>query len=157
MVDAIPVDTLTVMRTGAYSADSAASFNAANRSRSTAAAAGPLRATSNGLAPARPSFKPSQKRNVTLACGLAGCSYVALSAKHLTRHRKSHDGDRPYVCTHPDCGHRSKQMEHLKTHMLKHSDLRPFICTICDFATKRKEHLKRHVQRHGKEFLSDTV
>jgi uncharacterized Zn-finger protein len=34
------------------------------------------------------------------------------------------------------------------THSLKHSNLKPFVCNVCGFATKRKEHLTRHMQRH---------
>jgi uncharacterized Zn-finger protein len=43
----------------------------------------------------------------------------------------------------------TSRKEHLKRHALKHSDKKPFKCTVptCDYATKRKEHLQSHLMR----------
>ena len=101
----------------------------------------------------RPKFKPTSKENVNIACPVRGCSYIAQSPRHMVRHSTTHTGERPFPCTYPGYNYRGKQREHLRTHELTHSDLKPFSCMLCDFATKRKEHLTRHLKRHAVDGL----
>ena len=81
-------------------------------------------------------------------CDEPGCQFVAQSPRHARRHITTHNSERPFLCKWPGCGYRAKQREHLKTHELTHSSDKPYKCHICDFATKRKEHLTRHIKRH---------
>lgn len=87
------------------------------------------------------------KRSVWV-CHEPGCQFVAQSPRHARRHITTHNSERPFLCKWPGCGYRAKQREHLKTHELTHSSAKPYKCHICDFATKRKEHLTRHIKRH---------
>ena len=88
-------------------------------------------------------------RSCVWVCDEPGCQFVAQSPRHARRHITTHNSERPFLCKWPGCGYRAKQREHLKTHELTHSMVKPYKCHICDFATKRKEHLTRHIKRHG--------
>jgi hypothetical protein len=90
---------------------------------------------------------PGEGRQIWHNCGHPGCEYTTTKHSHLTRYRRTHTHERPYRCAHPGCGYAAAQNSHLKTHVLTHSAHKGFSCHLCTYASKRKEHLKRHVER----------
>jgi hypothetical protein len=86
-------------------------------------------------------------QQIVYNCGYPGCKYMTPKHSHLTRHGRTHTHDRPYRCAHPGCGYAAAQNSHLKTHVLTHSAHKGFRCHLCTYASKRKEHLTRHVER----------
>ena len=59
--------------------------------------------------------------------------------------------ERPLVCSL--CNFRTKRGDHLRRHVLSvHNIERPFACDECDYRTKRKDHLQLHkLTSHSKE------
>ncbi|KAJ1624556.1 hypothetical protein T492DRAFT_881689, partial [Pavlovales sp. CCMP2436] len=66
-------------------------------------------------------------------------------------HKRSHSGERPYVCDEPDCEFRAIQAGDLKRHKRAHSGLRPYVCDEpdCEYRAIQAGDLKRHKRIHG--------
>ncbi|KAJ1633829.1 hypothetical protein T492DRAFT_589834, partial [Pavlovales sp. CCMP2436] len=47
---------------------------------------------------------------------------------HLTTHKRTHRGERPYTCDEPGCEYRSRWAGDLKVHKRTHSGERPYAC-----------------------------
>jgi len=64
----------------------------------------------------------------------------------IARHRRSHNGDKPYTCTFCDAAYADKKR--LQEHILSHTGDRPYKCKFCKFRSKRKENLRNHGLRY---------
>ena len=53
----------------------------------------------------------------------------------IARHRRSHNGDKPYTCTFCDAAYADKKR--LQEHILSHTGDRPYKCKFCKFRSKR--------------------
>ena len=53
----------------------------------------------------------------------------------IARHRRSHNGDKPYTCTYCDAAYADKKR--LQEHILSHTGDRPYKCKFCKFRSKR--------------------
>lgn len=69
---------------------------------------------------------PSLRR---FPCPFEGCGYIAKYRSNLWDHKKTHTGEKPYVCTWPSCTMRFSQTHQLKLHLRSHTGERPYICT----------------------------
>ena len=79
----------------------------ARRRRGAASGAGAEKGTrSSSGGPALPQQFPAE-------CIIPGCTYQAVSRAHMTRHLRSHSGERPFACDHPGCDYKASQREHL--------------------------------------------
>lgn len=61
-------------------------------------------------------------------CPFQGCNYVAKYRSNLWDHKKTHTGEKPYVCTWPSCTMRFSQTHQLKLHLRSHTGERPYVC-----------------------------
>ncbi|XP_059846777.1 zinc finger protein 367-like [Hypanus sabinus] len=75
------------------------------------------------------------------------CNRVFPREKSLQAHKRTHTGERPYVCDYPSCGKAFVQSGQLKTHQRLHTGEKPFICSEPGCATKFA-HANRHCAKH---------
>ncbi|XP_033929547.1 zinc finger protein 367-like isoform X1 [Melopsittacus undulatus] len=75
------------------------------------------------------------------------CNRVFPREKSLQAHKRTHTGERPYLCDYPDCGKAFVQSGQLKTHQRLHTGEKPFICSE-NGCLSRFTHANRHCPKH---------
>ncbi|XP_064422541.1 zinc finger protein 367 [Latimeria chalumnae] len=75
------------------------------------------------------------------------CNRVFPREKSLQAHKRTHTGERPYLCDYPDCGKAFVQSGQLKTHQRLHTGEKPFVCSENGCAS-RFTHANRHCPKH---------
>ena len=75
------------------------------------------------------------------------CNRVFPREKSLQAHKRTHSGERPYVCDFPNCGKAFVQSGQLKTHQRLHTGEKPFACSE-EGCTTRFTHANRHCSMH---------
>jgi len=103
------------------------------------------------------------------------CGRCCQSSQHLTIHRRSHSGEKPFECGKCDqrfaspsalCGHRNihrgkykctecgrccTDKHNLAVHRRSHSGQKPFECTVCGKRFTRSSYLDEHSRIHSGE------
>ncbi|KAM4709903.1 zinc finger protein 367 [Discoglossus pictus] len=75
------------------------------------------------------------------------CNRVFPREKSLQAHKRTHTGERPYLCDFPDCGKAFVQSGQLKTHQRLHTGEKPFVCSE-NGCSSRFTHANRHCSKH---------
>ncbi|EDO40591.1 predicted protein, partial [Nematostella vectensis] len=75
------------------------------------------------------------------------CGRVFPREKSLQAHKRTHSGERPYICDFPNCGKSFVQSGQLKTHQRLHTGEKPFLCSA-DGCSTRFTHANRHCPLH---------
>jgi DNA-directed RNA polymerase subunit RPC12/RpoP len=74
------------------------------------------------------------------------CSYRTGTKGSLTRHQRTHTGEQPYACTH--CSYRATTKGNLTVHQRTHTGEKPYACTHCSYRATQKSSLTSHHRRH---------
>ncbi|KAG5281277.1 hypothetical protein AALO_G00069390 [Alosa alosa] len=75
------------------------------------------------------------------------CHRVFPREKSLQAHKRTHTGERPYLCDYPGCGKAFVQSGQLKTHQRLHTGEKPFVCSEKGCGS-RFTHANRHCPKH---------
>lgn len=73
------------------------------------------------------------------------CNAALKRKDHLTRHKQSHNPERPYLC---HCLKAFKRKEQLSLHAVIHSGHKKHSCVECGKGFYRKDHLRKHTRSH---------
>jgi uncharacterized Zn-finger protein len=73
------------------------------------------------------------------------CNAALKRKDHLTRHKQSHNPERPYLC---HCLKAFKRKEQLSLHSVIHSGNKKHSCNECGKGFYRKDHLRKHTRSH---------
>ncbi|XP_075917198.1 uncharacterized protein LOC142913956 [Petromyzon marinus] len=77
------------------------------------------------------------------------CAYSTDRTGNLTRHQRTHTGEKPFRCTL--CGMAFAQSPHLQVHQRTHTGEKPFKCTVCGKAFACSSNLVEHQRTHTGE------
>ena len=89
------------------------------------------------------------KHDTTGSCfRCATCGMAFKKMDYITKHIRTHTGDRPYICV--TCDKHFTQKNDL-TSELSHLDVRPFACGVCGMCFGRSCALVRHMRSHSGE------
>ncbi|XP_051924483.1 zinc finger protein 367 [Hippocampus zosterae] len=75
------------------------------------------------------------------------CNRVFPREKSLQAHKRTHTGERPYLCDYPNCSKAFVQSGQLKTHQRLHTGEKPFVCSEKECGN-RFTHANRHCPKH---------
>jgi hypothetical protein len=77
-------------------------------------------------------------------CLQCRATFKTLSLLRYHQHKNSHDGYKPYPCTHCDSNFGSKG--HLDTHLRKHTKEKPYFCPLCHRTFSRVDLVNSHLR-----------
>ncbi|XP_026374945.2 zinc finger protein 169 isoform X1 [Ursus arctos] len=90
------------------------------------------------------SFVSLQKHHVCPECGRSFCQ-----KSDLTKHQRTHSGEKPYSCR--ECGRGFGRKSSLTIHQRKHSGEKPYVCRECGRHFRYTSSLTNHKRIHSGE------
>lgn len=78
------------------------------------------------------------------------CSKAFATKNDVTKHLRSHTGERPYICSYPQCDKCYTSKNSLKQHLLVHTGEKPFSCDTCGMSFRYRRTMKDHCLVHTK-------
>jgi hypothetical protein len=83
------------------------------------------------------------------ACPVENCPRRFSRSDELTRHMRTHTGQKPFQCR--ICMRNFSRSDHLTTHIRTHTGEKPFACEVCGRRFARSDERRRHMKIHLRE------
>ena len=114
--------------------------------RPSKAGASLLKAKRNNPTDGRSRTPPSER---PYACPVETCPRRFSRSDELTRHMRTHTGQKPFQCR--ICMRNFSRSDHLTTHIRTHTGEKPFACDTCGRRFARSDERRRHMKIHLRE------
>lgn len=105
-----------------------------------------LKAKRNNPTDGRSRTPPSER---PYACPVDTCPRRFSRSDELTRHMRTHTGQKPFQCR--ICMRNFSRSDHLTTHIRTHTGEKPFACDTCGRRFARSDERRRHMKIHLRE------
>jgi len=63
-------------------------------------------------------------------------------------------GEKPFTCTWDGCEKKFARSDELSRHRRTHTGEKKFVCPVCERRFMRSDHLSKHVRRHAVNFVT---
>ncbi|XP_045582694.1 zinc finger and BTB domain-containing protein 7A isoform X37 [Procambarus clarkii] len=74
------------------------------------------------------------------------CPYSSYRKDYMTRHIRTHTGEKPFTCPH--CPYRSATKETMTNHIRIHTGEKPYSCSLCPYRAAQRSSLMSHMLTH---------
>jgi len=139
------LDKLAVLHTAPPS-DFLSGHKAPQRGRPSKGGSGILKAKRNNPTEGRARTPPHER---PYACPVETCPRRFSRSDELTRHMRTHTGQKPFQCR--ICMRNFSRSDHLTTHIRTHTGEKPFACETCGRRFARSDERRRHMKIHLRE------